>query len=134
MPAFAIPKLPTAFANQPPSKKTRRIEDPAHLAFIRKLPSIISGAMDCQACHIRAASAVHRKKMTGLGQKPDDAWTLPLTADEHRQQHSGNEIEFWDQYGIDPFDAAVRLYAVTGDLEAGARVIASIRVRGGANG
>jgi len=117
----------TAFSLDKSSKATRRIEDPAHLAFIRKLPSAVSGAMGCEACHIRSGSALHRKKHTGGQQKPDDAWTLPLTPAEHREQHSGNEAEFWRRHGIDPFELAIRLYEISGDVEAGRKIIATAR-------
>ncbi|MDI1266813.1 MAG: hypothetical protein PS018_26470 [bacterium] len=125
--ALAIRRPDTAFSLDKSSKATRRIEDPAHLAFIRKLPSAVSGAMGCEACHIRSGSALHRKKHTGGQQKPDDAWTLPLTADEHREQHSGNEIEFWRRHGIDPFELAIRLYEDTGNLDAGQKHIEAAR-------
>lgn len=127
MPAFAIPKAPTAFAFDPSSKKTRRIEDPRHLAFIRLLPSVVSGAYGCEACHIRAGSAVHRKKWTGKAQKPDDSWTLPLTPEEHRTQHSGEELAFWRSREIDPFELAVRLYEVSGDVQAAEAIIRKVR-------
>ncbi|MHA6684446.1 hypothetical protein [Mesorhizobium sp. A556] len=118
---------PEAFSRDLSSKATRRIEDTAHLAFIRKLPSAVSGAYGCQACHIRAGSAVHRKKWTGGQQKPDDCWTLPLTSDEHRDQHSGAELEFWKHHGIDPFGLAADLYSVTGDIEAATALILKAR-------
>lgn len=124
---FQILRPATAFSLDRSSKATRRIEDPAHLAFIRKLPSVLSGAMGCEACHIRIGSAVHRKKHTGMGQKPDDAWTLPLTPDEHKRQHSENELLFWRSHGVDPFELAIKLYEVTGDIEAGKQIIASAR-------
>lgn len=125
--ALQIVKLDTAFSLDKSSKATRRIEDPAHLAFIRKLPSVLSGAMGCEACHIRIGSAVHRKKHTGMGQKPDDAWTLPLTPDEHKRQHAENELLFWRSHGVDPFELAIKLYEVTGDIEAGKRITAAAR-------
>lgn len=120
--AFKLPRSETAFSVARPGKETRRVEDPAHLAFVRTLPSIISGKMPCEACHIRTGSAKHRKKQTGIGQKPDDCWTLPMTPEEHRAQHSTNEMDFWRQFGIDPFDVAEQVYRVTGD-EAAARAI-----------
>lgn len=118
---------PEAFTLDKSSKATRRMEDPAHLAFVRKLPSVLSGQFGCEACHIRIGSAVHRKKHTGMGQKPDDSWTLPLTPDEHKRQHSQNELLFWRSHGIDPFELAIKLYEITGDIEAGKRVIAAAR-------
>jgi len=124
---FQIARHPEAFSLDPSSKKTRRIEDPAHLAFIRKLPSVISGQYGCEACHIRTGSALHKKKWTGGAQKPDDAWTLPMTPAEHKAQHSENELGFYRRHGINPFDLAARLYEVSGDIEAGIRILRSNR-------
>ena len=124
---FAIRRHPEAFSLDKSSKATKRMEDQAHLAFIRKLPSVLSGEFGCEACHIRIGSAVHRKKHTGMGQKPDDSWTLPLTSTEHKQQHSENELLFWRSHGIDPFELAIKLYEITGDIEAGKRVISAAR-------
>lgn len=124
---FQIVRHPEAFSLDPSSKKTRRIEDPAHLAFIRKLPSVISGQYGCEACHIRTGSALHKKKWTGGQQKPDDCWTLPMTPAEHKAQHSENELAFYRRHGINPFDLAARLYEVSGDIEAGIRILRSNR-------
>lgn len=124
---FAIRRPPTAFTFDPSSKKTRRIEDPRHLAFIRLLPSVVSGEYGCEACHIRAGSAVHKKVWTGAGRKPDDAWCLPLTPAEHRTQHSMDELAFWRSHEIDPFELAVRLYEVSGDVQAAEQIIRKVR-------
>lgn len=124
MTAFRLPYAREAFpAIEHRTKSDRRIEDPAHLAFIRKLPSPISGAYGCEACHIRAASAVHRKKPTPAARKPDDAWCLPLTPEEHRTSHAMSELGFWREHGIDPFDLAARLYEISGDIDAGKAII-----------
>lgn len=127
MPAYRLPRADTAFSLDKSSKQTRRIEDPSHLAFIRKLPSVVSGQTPVEAAHIRTGSALHRKKRTGLAQKPDDCWTLPLTASEHKEQHSENELAWWRSHGIDPFETAIKLYEVSGDLEAGLRIIGAVR-------
>lgn len=124
---FQIVRHPEAFSLDPSSKKTRRIEDPAHLAFIRKLPSVISGQYGCEACHIRTGSALHNKKKTGKSQKSSDCWTLPMTPAEHKAQHSENEMAFYRRHGINPFDLAARLYEVSGDIEAGIRILRSNR-------
>ena len=112
---FRILRDATAFSQDKSSKATRRVEDPVHLAFIRRLPSAVSGLYGCEACHIRTGSAIHKKKHTGLGQKADDSFTLPLLPDEHKAQHAGNEMEFWRSHGIDPFELAIKLYENTGD-------------------
>lgn len=121
--AGRIAYVATAFSLDTSGKATKRIEDPAHLAFIRKLPSAVSGLFGCEACHIRTGSAVHKKKHTGGQQKPDDAWCLPLLPAEHRKQHAMNEMEFWRSHGIDPFELAIKLYEVTGDISAGTAII-----------
>lgn len=125
--AFAIKRPPSAFALDKSGKDTASFKDERHLAFIRTLPSVISGAFPTEACHIRAGSPEHNKKTTGKSQKPSDCWSLPLTADEHRDQHSGSEMSFWTRYGINPFDLASRLYQNTGDRDAALRIIASAR-------
>ncbi|WP_152045454.1 DUF968 domain-containing protein [Aureimonas psammosilenae] len=115
----------TAFSLQPLGKKQRRIEEPRHLAFIRTLPSIISGQMGCEACHIRFGDPRHRKPMAGTGRKPDDWFTVPMTPDEHRHQHSMNEHAFYEGHGInDPCQLALDIYAVTGDPDEARRIIA----------
>lgn len=127
MQAFAIRKEPTAFTLDKSGKDTASFKDDAHLAFIRKLPSVVSGAYGCEAAHIRAGNADRNKKRTGKGQKSSDCWTLPLTPAEHRDQHASNEMEWWRSQGIDPFDLAARLYEVSGDVPAAVRIISQSR-------
>ncbi len=126
---FAIRRHPEAFTLDPSSKQTKRITDDKHLAFIRTLPSVISGAYGCDACHIRYGDPVYRKKHTGGQQKPDDAWTVPMTRDEHREQHDGDERVFWQRQGIDPLRVARDLYAVSGNTEAAITIILSARTK-----
>lgn len=125
--AWAVPYKSTAFSLDKSSKATASFKDDAHLAFIRKLPSVISGVYGCEAAHIRAGNADRNKKRTGKGQKSSDCWTLPLTPEEHREQHSMNEMDFWKQHGIDPFDLAARLYEVSGDFDAARAILATRR-------
>lgn len=113
----------TAFALDPSDKAQGRIEDKAHLAFIRTLPSVLSGLSGCDPCHIRYGDPVYRKKRTGKGQKPDDAWTIPMTRSEHDSQHANNEAGWWRQRGIDPLAIAQKLYAVSGNREAALAIL-----------
>ncbi|MFN3247730.1 hypothetical protein [Roseibium album] len=117
------PHATTAFSLDPTDKSQKRITDEAHLAFIRKLPSIISEESPCEACHVRYADPDHRKRKTPKGRKPDDCWVVPMTPEEHRCQHGGNEKNFWEHIGIDPLEIARRLYSVSGDIEAGRKII-----------
>lgn len=125
--AFAFRPPATAFSSDPSDKGQKRIVDDAHLAFIRKLPSVISGEFGCEACHIRYGDPVLRKKHTGKAQKPDDAWTLPLTPTEHRDQHDRNEQDWWSAHGIDPLMLSRKIYGVTGDTDAAIKIIMEAR-------
>lgn len=124
---FAIKRPQTAFSLDPSNKAQKRIKDDAHLAFIRTLPSVISGEYGCEACHVRYGDPRYRKKHTGGQQKPDDAWCIPLTPAEHRDQHAHNEREWWEKQGIDPLHLCLKLYAATGDREAALKIIAEGR-------
>lgn len=121
--AYMVSRPPTAFGLDRSDKSQKRIVDDAHLRFIRTLPSVISGKMPCEACHIRYGDPMYRKKRTGKGQKPDDCWSVPMTPDEHREQHAGNEVNFWNRRRIDPLAIAQKLYAVSGDTEAALEII-----------
>lgn len=125
--AFQVVRAPTAFSLDKSGRQTASFKDEAHLAFIRKLPSVVSGNYPCEACHIRAGSAAWNKKRTGKAQRPSDPWCLPLTPQEHREQHSMNEMDFWRLHGIDPFAIAARLYEATGDVDAGRRIVFDAR-------
>jgi hypothetical protein len=41
----------------------------------------------------------------------------------HDAQHAHGELTFWSHYGIDPVDQALRLWTVSGDVEAGERIV-----------
>lgn len=128
MKALKIARPKTAFTLDPSEKAQKRIRDDRHLAFIRTLPSVLTGRMGCEACHLRAGNPTYRKKRTGKGQKPDDAWTLPLTPDEHREQHTMNELTFYRRHGLhDPWMLCQQLYAVSGDYEAAVKVLKGAR-------
>lgn len=100
----------------------RRKPDPRraanHLAFIRQLPCIACGREPpCQAAHIRSSGDA------GIGMKPADRFVVGLCAACHHDQHQRGELAFWSGLGIDPLDAASRLWTVSGDLDAGRRVV-----------
>jgi hypothetical protein len=88
-----------------------RVEDPAHLAYVRTLPCTICGRGPSDPAHIRTGSREYGKRQCGMGEKPDDCWVLPLCRHHHDEQHAANEIEWWSSYGIDPLPLAVELYA-----------------------
>jgi hypothetical protein len=91
-----------------------RVTDEAWLAEVRKLPCTIChrpGPND--PAHIRSSGARfgYNKRYTGMGEKPDDRWVLPLCRAHHDEQHGMAELGFWARYGINPFLAASELYA-----------------------
>lgn len=99
-----------------------------HLAFIRQLPCLCCGNnIETEAAHIRFADRTVCKRQTGKGEKPDDAFTVPLCGRHHREQHDMNEREFWRRQGIDPIRAALALWYWTGDVDASLVVIEATR-------
>lgn len=87
--------------------------DPAYLAYVRTLPCLICrrpGPSD--PAHLRSAARQYGKPHTGMGEKPDDRWVLPLCRTHHSEQHRNNELAWWARQGFpDPFAVAVALYA-----------------------
>lgn len=112
----------TAFSLSGGKKRPRR-QDADHLKWIRTLPCVVRGhRQNTEAAHIRYADLRYGKRDTGKAEKPDDRWAIPLSADEHRKQHDGNEQAYWHALGIDPCAVALALHSASGDDEA-AKVI-----------
>lgn len=101
-----------------PKRERGRQEDPAHLALIRKLPCLLWGEGKVEAAHVRMSDAAFGKTNSGTQQKPDDCWTVPLSAEKHREQHAAGERLFWEEHGINPLLIAQRLYGVSVALRA----------------
>ena len=109
-------------------QRSPRKIDPDHLAFVRQLPCVVCGNdIETEAAHIRAACVKAAKRPTGKGERPDDAWTLPLCGRCHRDQHERGETSFWSYHQVDPFFIALALYRVSGDMEAGAQIVTHSR-------
>ena len=94
-----------------------REECPGYLAAIRKLPCCAChAAAPSEAAHIRMGNITRGKRPTGMAEKPDDKWAVPLCAGCHRtddeSQHSIGEEHFWRGWGRNPFQLAERFYAV----------------------
>lgn len=93
-------------------QKEPRIEHPSYLAYVRTLPCLVCrkpGPSD--PAHLRSAALRYGKRHTGMGEKPDDRWTVPLCRKHHDEQHAyGGELAWWALQGIEPFSVAVRLY------------------------
>lgn len=101
-----------------------RIHNEVHLDFIRGLPCISCGNdIETQAAHLRSDDRMYGKTGAGMQQKPDDMWTLPLCGRCHDRQHTGNEMNFWTNLGVNPFVLALSLFAASGDYELAHEVI-----------
>lgn len=131
--ASQINRPATAFSLDPSRKGQKgRIEDGAHLRFIRSLPCLVTGRTDrVEAAHIRFGEPLVGKPKTPMGRKPDDSWVVPLCAWAHREgpnaQHRANERAWWIDQRIDCLAIAAALYACSGDREAAVTII--IRAR-----
>jgi len=69
--------------------KQKPIRSKSYLAWVRKQPSVISGRCPCDAHHIIAHGA------GGMGTKPPDLFTFPLTRDEHAGIH--HDTQEWER-------------------------------------
>jgi len=128
--ATRIVRPDTAFSITPRSAtKQKRIHAKNHLAWIRTLPCLITGTQPVEAAHIRFADAQYGKRETGMGEKPDDCWTVPLCPEKHREQHSMNEREFWDKHGINVCIVALALWINTGNDAIAINVLNQYRER-----
>ena len=57
------------------------------------------------------------------GLKPSDRYAVSLCSSCHELQHRFGELRFWSVLRIDPLSVALRLWTVSGDLEAGERTV-----------
>lgn len=108
------------------TSRSPREHNEEHLAAIRKLPCLKCGSIPCEAAHVRMPSGAHGKK-SGLGEKPDDRWALPLCHRDHMEQHKVGEAKFFHGLGINPILLCVKLYAVSPDHDKMAAVCLKAR-------
>jgi hypothetical protein len=105
--------------------------DPDHCAFVRSLPCLICGDdISTECAHVRFNDARVAKFNPGVGQRPDDRFTLPLCNDCHQGnggQHGSGERKWWEARGIDPILIALALYSVSGNAEEAALIIKAQR-------
>ena len=125
--AFRLPRHSEAFSRQPTGKASTRVEKPASLDWIRTLPSIVSRREGTEAAHVSYAVPAYGKLGRGKGTKESDQWAVPLTPDEHREQHHVGEHAYWASVGIDPCIIAALLYAAYPNRERAMLVISNIQ-------
>lgn len=96
-----------------------RLFDPKFLEFLRMCRCCCCGARPKnEAAHIRIGSTIYNKRGTGMAEKPDDRWAVPLCAWCHREgpqsQHGMGEYAFWFMWDLNPFEIAAKFYAEYG--------------------
>jgi len=111
-----------------PRQRSPRIRTPKHLIWIRTLPCLISGReIGIEAAHVRYGDPRHNKRPTGMAERPDDRWAVPLCHQIHRTgpgaQHRANERVWWASRMIDPLAIAAALWNASGDDEIGRLII-----------
>jgi hypothetical protein len=99
-----------------------------HQAFIRALPCLACGKPGPSEC---ACVRFH----PGFGLPVSDPYLLPLCGPAtvwddccHSRKHFLGAGRFWSGLGIDPLDLAARMWRVSGDVEAGERVVRNARL------
>jgi hypothetical protein len=95
---------------------------PKHLEFIRALPCVTCGIRPTQ-CFASEAAHVRIGTDGGVALKPSDRYAVPLCRVCHDTQHAHGELTFWAHFGIDPLNVALRLWTISGDIEAGERIV-----------
>ncbi len=85
--------------------KPVRLEDPDYLAWIRRLPCIIS---HCQA----EASHIVPDGWGKMGSKVSDYRTVPMSRTIHREYHRIGRKRFESKYAIDLAEEQIRLMEI----------------------
>jgi hypothetical protein len=89
-----------------------------HLEFVRQLSCVACGkAAPSEAAHVRLGTD------GGAGIKPSDRYSVSLCTSCHELQHRFGELRFWSVLRIDPLNVAMRLWTVSGNVEAGERAV-----------
>jgi len=113
-----------------PGMKRPRVTNSKHKAFIKKLPCLICARLGVDPAHLRAVSLeMHDKHHTGGGIRPDDKWLNPLCRAHHSLEGDYGEPAFWKIAGIDPFRSAIELFKISGDIDAGNKLVHQIYTR-----
>lgn len=110
-------------------RKTRPGDSRQHTRWIKTLPCVVCGAPADDPHHLLGNMDGSPK---GMGMKNEDRWTVPVCRKDHNAAHStGNDEAWFAGLGIDARSLASALWRVTGDDEAGQRVV--FRARQGRN-
>ncbi len=86
----------------------RRYRNKDHLRFVARQACLVCGRMPSDPHHLRFMQP------RALGLRVSDEFVAPLCRTHHREVHRvGNEPAWWKQVGIDPIEAARKLWEST---------------------
>jgi uncharacterized protein DUF968 len=108
-----------------PTPKAKPKKSADYLAFVRKLPCILTGKYGVEAAHLSMAATEYGHYGRGRGAKSPDRWALPLCSEAHRRQHEIGESLFWRNAGVDPHILALVIWGLWSDLKDDAEPFAS---------
>ena len=96
---YAVNGRKVRFRRPPRKGRIGPPRDLRYKAWIRSLPSPVSGQSGCEAAHTGTDG--------GMRQKASDYSRIPLTPEEHREYHAIGKKEFSERHGLD-IDALVK--------------------------
>ena len=95
------------------SAATPRRRSREHLRFVMQQPCLVCGRIPSDAHHLRFMQP------RALGRKVSDEFAVPLCRGHHRALHrAGDELPWWQSVGIDPVEAARKLWEQTHTADA----------------
>jgi hypothetical protein len=108
-----------------PTPKRKAQKSKNYLSFIHRLPCVVTGRTAVEAAHLSSAAPQYGHYGRAKGTKVSDRWVLPLAPEEHRAQHAGNEMAYWQSVGINPHMLALTIYGLFSEMGDDAEPFAS---------
>lgn len=90
---YAVNGRRARFRKPPRKSKNGPPRDYRYRAWIRTLPSAVSGQAGCEAAHTGTGG--------GMRQKASDYSCIPLIPEEHLEYHTIGKKDFYLKYGLD---------------------------------
>lgn len=115
------PTTKTRYKRQTASEK-REARSEAHMALICRLWCVITSERSKIFAHTLRCGPARQER----GSDADNRWVLPVSrAMQNRLNGLGsrNELAFFDEHGVNPYDLAAALWAATGDVLAMSKVL-----------
>lgn len=108
--AYQIAPRPLA-----PTPKAKPKKNRDYLAFLHRLPCVVTGRFGVDAAHVSYADRRYGHYGRAKATKAGDRWALPLAKTEHAKQHSMSERAYWEAVGINPHELALTLFGIWTD-------------------